>query len=273
MPYFEQSYLEHPEEEISEDEIGENEFSIQYVRNTGVVNLLAVLDAQRGSNNEAQPFELRIRLYRAITGQEKNINDKWMFEGALISDLYRNGFFQKSRGFDPRKSYGLGAVCNRVFNTIQHVSDAIYDKKIEDLPVFTDPANEKVKGVPVYVNPVDVIGMIERKRFPTESDTSKPAIAVLDVPLSELTGDNPTIKLIKKFSDPYTTDREVPSDDLVAAAYGQKTLSGDYYLIGTHPSNAGVPQSIREHEILVQPIALKEDGTVDMEKGFNILKK
>ena len=195
-----------------------------------VGNLLETLNSQRSPEQLNVP---RIKLYRAITGRGKSVDGSWRFEGTQQDRLLKYGLFESNT------SYAQFS---------ETTSDASYDRRVPGLPVFTTPE--------------EAINWIERKSF-----IDKPTIAVLDIPISALTGEGRVTKLMRN-----TLDRNVPDWEVTIEQLESQNIRGECYLRGINPNNPSVPDSIREYEVLVQPKELKPDGSINFDSGFEVVE-
>ncbi|MCL4353117.1 hypothetical protein M1615_01430 [Patescibacteria group bacterium] len=214
------------------------------------------LDATSATNRQTQAAQLRelilttrkeragdeprIQLYRAITGAGKNVNGEWMFEGTDPERIRQYGIFETNLSFAQFSPYRI----NEIYGT-------------------------RVPGLPVFATPQEVFYWLERKRF-----INKPTIAVLDLPISALSGTERQAILMRNRLTPNSDNPgwEVPYDQLVQRSMSEDAIKGECYLKGTNPSNPSVPKSIRQHEILIEPTSLTANGSIDFGMGMQLVQ-
>lgn len=178
----------------------------------------------------------RISLYRAITGPGKYTEGRYIFEGVEEDRIRKYGFFENNK------------------SSAQFEYDSTSRKPDEYNP------NRRVPGLPVFLNLSEALHWLKDRKF-----ARQPVIAVLDLPLSVYSGLNQEVRLMKNYLVASMQDQEVSPEELERHFKGIAPIKGECYLRGLNPD---VPESVKQYQIIVRPVELNEDGSINTASGF-----
>ncbi len=170
-----------------------------------------------------------VSVFRAVTGRTNYIDDQWIHSGVSEMQLIQDGIFASNQSLAQ-----------------------------EDL-LRSNLFDRRVPGLPVFLTKEEAMSFCEGKKY-----QQPPAIVEAKIPLRDLTGQKPKVKLIKNGTDPELDHQLTPAE--IRDHLKKGSSQGEHYLQGVDTVLLPIG-TFKNHESFYRP-TLNPEGRIQPELGF-----